>query len=53
MTLNGQLDPFMSELTYYVLSKVDDPAYLLAVVCKQTKGIFCCSCDAWSCDLEA
>jgi len=53
MTTNGQLDPFLSELTYYVLSNAGDPAHFLAVVCKQTKGIFCCSCQAWSSDREA
>jgi len=53
MTTHGQLDPFMSELTYYVLSKAGEPDHLLAMVCKQTKGIFCCFCHAWSCDLKA
>ena len=51
--MNGQLDPYVSALIYYVLSKIDEPDHLLAVVCKQTKGIFCCSCLAWNCDSEA
>ena len=53
MTTNGLLDPYMSALTYYVLSKVGEPAHFLAVVCKQTKSIFCCSCHSWSCNREA
>ena len=53
MTTNGQLDPYVSALNYYVLFNIYEPDHLLAVVCKQTKGIFCCSCLAWSCDLEA
>ena len=51
--MNGQLEPYVSALIYYVLSKIDEPDHLLAVVCKQTKGIFCCSCLAWNCDSEA
>ena len=43
----------MSELTYYVLSKAGEPDQFLAVICKQTKDIFCCSCHAWHRDPSA